>query len=277
MKIAIINDVHVGKPLMHKGRVRSSSGSVLKIFESFLYEISKRHQPDLIINMGDLIRSDSKEADLYAYSNLLNHYKLLNIPTIHLLGNHEIKQMQIAEVEAKWQEYGFEQNSYGFRSFHEIEILWLGIGIEEGRYVLPLEQVKWLEQILGQSSKPLFIFIHCPIDNHDVSGNFFFEALDDRKKDILFIKNYESVRNLISLNSNVVAVLQAHLHYFHVNCLEDLPFITCPAMGDNICAPDIELTMPEIYTLLTIKDNQFNVKAYSREYCFAGYQQVLKK
>lgn len=273
MKIAIITDVHVGKPLKYRDKVRASSDGVMEIFESFLKELSRNHKPDLIINMGDLIRSENEEADLSRYDTLLGYYKSLGIPVIHLYGNHEIKRMQNSDVEAKWKHHGFDQNGYGLRSFDDIDILWLKIEAEAGHYVLPPEQITWLEKVLGESIKPLLIFVHCPVDDHDVSGNFFYEALDNRKKEALFLKNQSAVRSLICSNPNVIAVFQAHLHYFYVHSLEGIPYITCPAMGDNICAPDIEHTMPEIYTLVTIQKHQFNVKAYSKEYCFAGYQQ----
>ncbi len=275
MKIAIINDVHVEKSLKYQNKVRAASESIMEMFGSFLKNLSTNHKPDLIINMGDLIRSESKEIDLDRYDALIGYYKSLELPVIHLLGNHEIKRMPHNEVEARWKHHGFDQKSYGHRSFGNIDILWLGTDEEAGFYVLPSEQLAWLETMLRISVKPLLIFIHCPIDDHDVDGNFFYEACDGKTKDKLFLKNQNIVKDLIRSNSNVIAVFQAHLHYFHVHSLEGLPYITCPAMGDNICAPDIEHTMPEIYTIVTIKDKQLTAKAYSKKFCFAGYQQNI--
>jgi hypothetical protein len=149
------------------------------------------------------------------------------------------------------------------------------MGIENGLHVLPSEQLAWLENALRQTVKPLLIFVHCPVDDHDTSGNFFYEALDSQKKEALFLTNQDTVRNLICSYSNVVGVFQAHLHYFHARSLNGLSYITCPAMSDNICAPDIEHTMPEIYTLVTVEKCQLSVKAYSKTFCFAGYQHDL--
>ncbi len=278
MKIAIVNDVHVGQSLIHGNKVRASSGSISEMFESYLNNIARQHKPDLFINLGDLIRSESKEIDHIRYLNMIKHYGTLNFPVIHLIGNHEIKHLKQADIDSIWNLCGFKQNTYGYRPCGEYNILWLGIDNDhENKHSLfvPQEQLKWLKQTLKQSKQPFFIFIHTPIDDHDVNGNFFYEALDARKKDALFLKNQEEVRQIISSENNVAAVFQAHLHYFHTRLLDGIPYITCPAMNDNICGPEIVGNIPEIYTVVDIDEQKISVKAYSREYCFSGYEQQL--
>jgi hypothetical protein len=89
------------------------------------------------------------------------------------------------------------------------------------------------------------------------------------------LKNQAAIRNVIISSSHVKAVFQAHLHYFNVKQIRDVPYITCPAMGDNICGPEMHENIPEIYTIITIDESQLKVKTFSREYCFAGYEQSL--
>jgi len=280
MKIAIINDVHIGMSLTHGNKVRASSEKVMDMFEPFLCNIVVRHKPDLLVNLGDLIRSESKNVDLHRYNHLMELYKSLQLPTVHLLGNHEIKHLNQSDIELTWKQYGFNQKSYGFKSLEDIDIVWLGITEEEGHpmtFLLPSDQLNWLKHTLDESTKPLLIFTHCAIDDQDVCGNFFYEALDGREKNALFLKNQREVRKIIHSKQNTLAVFQAHLHYFHAQVLNEIPYITCPAMSENICGPDISNNIPEIYTIVTIEKNQFTAKAYSREYCFAGYEQRMPK
>lgn len=272
MKIAIINDVHVGNPLMQGDRERSFSKEVMEMFPTFLQSLSERHQPDLFINMGDLIRSEAKDIDLERYSSLIESYKALRRPVVHLLGNHEIKQLTCDEVERVWRLHGFNQESYGYRTVGDVDIMWLGIGNDVEGLSLPDEQLKWLEESLKLSTRPLMIFTHCAIDDQDVNGNFFYEFYDGRRKDRLFLKNQQVVRELIHSRPNVIGVFQAHLHYFHSKILNRVPYITCPAMNDNICSPEVKGNNPEIYTLVTLQGKQLSVKAYSKDYCFAGYE-----
>ncbi|MFZ0565967.1 MAG: metallophosphoesterase [Chlamydiales bacterium] len=273
VKIAIVNDVHVGKSLEHDGKVRASSHLMEDMFESFLEQIAQHHSPDIIVNLGDLIRSEKRETDLTKYQKLIEIFEKIKIPVIHLLGNHELKKMPLNEIENLWQHHGFSQKSFGRQDFDKFTLIWLGLELDSVDHrirLLPLEQLEWLEIQLKKNQRPTIIFTHCAIDDHDVKGNFFFEATDNHNTRALFLQNQEAIRKIISSYGNVVAVFQAHLHYFHTRQIDGIPYITCPAMGDNIYGPNVKDNIPEIYTLLTFQQNHVSAKAYSGKYCFAG-------
>lgn len=275
MKIAIVNDIHCGKSLIHNGKIRAASHLLEDFLSSILHQIIKQHSVDFLVNLGDLIRSENKASDIARYPRVLNSFKNLSCPVLHLVGNHEIKAMTLGEVEKIWKSSGFDQLSYGIREFDTLRILWLGLEIDEHQYVmrrLPEAQLQWLRNTLNQSTKPAIVLTHCAIDDHNVDGNFFYEAYDNRQKIALFLENQDAVRQIISKSGCVKAVLQAHLHYFHIKEIDGIPYITCPAMGDNICGPDAEDHIPEIYSILNYENGRFTLKAYSREYCFAGYE-----
>lgn len=278
MKIAIINDIHVGKSLEHEGKVRASSHLIEDMLESFLEQIIAQHSPDVLVNLGDLIRSEEKNIDLEKYHRLIGIFKKIKVPVIHLLGNHEIKKIPLSEIERTWQVHGFDQKSFGRQDFDKFTLIWLGLESDPGDHkirFLPLEQLVWLQLQLEKNQGPIIIFIHCAIDDHIVDGNFFYEAADKKNKNTLFLQNQEEVRKVISCSGHVKAVMQAHLHYFHAKQIDGIPYMTCPAMGDNICGPNIKDNIPEIYTILTLNQNQSSVKAYSGKYCFAGFEWEL--
>lgn len=275
MKIAIVNDVHVGKSLEHEGKVRASSHLMEDMLEKFLEQIIERHSPDVLVNLGDLIRSEEKEIDLKKYHYLVEMFKRLKVPVIHLLGNHELKKMHLNEIEGVWHHHGFFQKSFGSQDFEKFTLIWLGLELrseDHKIHLLPLEQIDWLKMQLKRIQRPIVIFTHCAIDDHDVNGNFFYEATDKKSKGTQFLQNQEVVREMISNSGNVVAVFQAHLHYFHAKQVNGIPYITCPAMGDNICGPNVKDNIPEIYTIASFKQNRVIAKAYSGKYCFAGYE-----
>ncbi len=275
MKIAVVNDVHVGKCLEHNGKVRASSHLVEDMLEGFLQDIIRQHSPDVLINLGDLIRSEERESDLKKYRRLIANFEKIKSPVIHLLGNHELKKMPLEDIESAWQEFGFDQKSYGYKDIDNFTLIWLGLELDPKDHrirILPSDQLNWLRNLLKQTTRPTIIFTHCAIDDHDVNGNFFYEAADNRNKTALFLENQELIRNVISESGYVIAVFQAHLHYFHTKQIDRIPYITCPAMGDNICGPNIRDNVPAIYTILTFDKNQIVAKAFSGEYCFAGYE-----
>lgn len=275
MKLAVVNDIHAGKCLEHNGRVRASSHLVEEMLPGFLREIIQQHSPDILINLGDLIRSEERESDLQNYRRLIAHFEQLKSPVIHLLGNHELKKMLLEDIESAWNEQGFNQKSYGSKDIGGFTLIWLGLELDSNDHrirFLPSAQLNWLRKKLKQVNCPTVIFTHCAIDDHDVNGNFFYEASDNRSKKALFLQNQEEIRKIISSSDSVIAVIQAHLHYFHTKKIDGISYITCPAMGDNICGPNIKDNVPEIYTIFSFEKNRITAKAFAGKYCFAGYE-----
>jgi hypothetical protein len=275
MKIAIVNDIHVGRCLEHHGKVRASSHLIEDILKEFLQEIILQHSPEVFINLGDLIRSEERDSDVKKYRRLISNFEQIKSPVIHLLGNHELKKMVLDDIESAWNDCGFNQKSYGVRNIRDFTLIWLGLELDSQDHTirsLPVNQLNWLREQLKRLDRPTLIFTHCAIDDHDVNGNFFYEASDKSNKASLFLENQEEIRKVISSSQCVVAVLQAHLHYFHAKKIDGIPYITCPAMGDNICGPNIKDNVPEIYTILSIKKDRLVAKAFSGQYFFAGYE-----
>lgn len=274
MKIAIVNDIHFGKLVKHKDRIRASSHLAKELVPDLLEYIEKEHFPDLLIHLGDLIRSESKEVDKERFQHMLRSFQKKKCPIIHLVGNHDIKHMSLQEVEEIWEEMGFLQKSYGMKNIHGFQLIWLGLEADSKNHLLrrlPASQLLWLEKTLKDNPTPTLLFTHCPIDDHQINGNFFFEASDRTCKGSLFLENQGDIQEIISTHGNVQAVFQAHLHDFHAKILNEIPHITCPAMGDNICTGNT-LDFPEIYTIVDINEPILSVKVFSKEYCFAGVE-----
>lgn len=127
MKIAIINDVHVGKPLERRGVMRAASHLAQDALPRLLSNIVQLHQPDLIVNLGDLIRSEGREHDQNLYRQALVPFQSLSCPVLHLIGNHDVKRMTTQEVENLWHAAGFKQQSFGIKEIKGVPVIWLGM------------------------------------------------------------------------------------------------------------------------------------------------------
>ena len=113
LKIALLNDIHVGKPLTRNDKIRAASHLVEESLPQVLAHIERQHTPHLMINLGDLIRGENHAGDLTRYKETLKHFKKVPCPVIHLIGNHELKHLTVQEIERVWHEEGFDQKSYG--------------------------------------------------------------------------------------------------------------------------------------------------------------------
>lgn len=271
MKIALINDIHIGPALEHKGSMRASSHLVEGILPQVIDQIIDQHSPNILINMGDLIRSESLDLDIRRYQTAVRHFNRASCSVIHLIGNHELKRLSTSHIEQIWKEEGFHQKSYGFMKIGNLLLVWLGMESDSKKiHQLPQEQLEWLKKRLSEENLPALVFTHCAVDDHDVSGNYFYERFKEKQRQGFFLDNQKIVQEAIGESGMVKAVFQAHLHYFHTKMIGKIPYVTCPAMADNICGPNMINNIPEVYTILTFNAEQLSVKVFSREYCFAG-------
>lgn len=273
MKIAILNDIHLGKALVRNEKVRAASHLAKEALPSLLNYITHHHKPDLLVNLGDLIRSSDQENDQALYQEGLSFFENLPYPTLHLIGNHEIKKLSTQDIEDIWKQKGIHQKSFGIQDMGKWNILWLGIDFrpeQPYKFALPQNQLSWLEMTVREIQKPTIIFCHCAIDQQNVAGNFFYEGYDVKHDRDFFFENAKEIQKKIQSQPFVELVVQAHLHYFHSKIYQGIPHVTCPAMADNICAPSVFEHVPEIYSILTLDEKQLLLKSYSREYCFAG-------
>jgi Icc protein len=282
LKIAILSDIHIGPTLQYQGYVRAASHLVANSIPKVLQHIVDRHTPDLLINLGDLIRSEEEQLDVQRYAAGLDYFHNMGLPVLHLLGNHELKKMTVEQVEGIWKTKGYHHKSYGSMHLGHVNLIWLGIEprlceVKNRKlYHLPEEQVVWLEKTLRDTPKPTLIFTHCPIDAQDLNGNFYYETFDQHQPVGAFLENQHSLQQLLQSYPHVKAVFQAHLHHFNTKVIDNIVYVTCPAMGDNISAPDNADHVSEIYTLLTIDSQLLTAKAYVRNFCFAGTETSME-
>ena len=270
MKIIAIADLHLGsKDLVKDSHVRSASSVVDQNLATFIDSL-KKHEPELIIDLGDLIRSENPENDLANYKNSFNQLSKVNVPRIHLIGNHELKKLDEKHITSCWTELGHNEQPFGIKEFDEITVVWISFenqningGIEA---VLPAAQLEWLSQALTSISKPIYLFTHYAIFVNDYAGNFLF---DGEFKRFGVYNNNQDILKVVK-GSNVKAVFSAHAHWIDLSYWENIPFVTLPSVTENIAAPDASNNFPGVFSVLDPTGTSATVKVYSADYCFCS-------
>jgi len=178
MKCLVISDIHVGEALESAGHMRAASHMAMPSLTNLFRYINIQHKPDIIVNLGDAIRSKSLQYDQSIYEETLQLFSLLDAPVIHLLGNHEIRQMSSKHLKKIWEKVQHQQAFYGSLIQNNHQFIWLSLEKqpqENGSpgYAIPENELKWLENTLEKVTHPTFIFTHCSLAKHDTSGNFF--------------------------------------------------------------------------------------------------------
>lgn len=271
MKIAVIADLHLGKrALIKDGRIRSASNKVSGAVPTYIKTVLS-HQPDLVIDLGDLIRSDDAKIDLTNYKKAFSFVRDLGIPTIHMIGNHEVKKLPLDSITSHWLKNDYKYDHFGSMSFGNTEILWISFetelidgGIEAK---LPDNQFTWLKAKVTESKKQIYVFTHYPLTGDDFSGNFLFDGIYKR---FGHYNNGDKVVKMLSKYENVKAVFSGHSHWINFVKYNQLPLITLPSATENIAAPEAKNNFPGVFTIIDVDKKQTTVKCYSGDYCFCS-------
>ncbi|HYP88444.1 MAG TPA: metallophosphoesterase, partial [Polyangiaceae bacterium] len=63
MRFALISDVHLGPLASHQGKLRKLTHQSEELIAAFVRRMRDELNPDLVINLGDVLEDESSELD----------------------------------------------------------------------------------------------------------------------------------------------------------------------------------------------------------------------
>ena len=225
MKIGIFTDTHYCQ-IDYLGDIRRPMLSYDKIKATM--SIFQKEKVDMVFCLGDLTdkreddtRKDSLE-NLEILAKLINSYK---IPFYLITGNHDHLLLKQSDFEEKFENVSpltFQKEDITFilldanyrssmQSFDEAGEVWHDANI-------PPQQKKLLESTL-KDCKQAVILVH--------------ECLDPTVDSNHIIRNAGEIRHIIRESGKVKMVIQGHFHPGAESIIDNIPYITVPAMCDK--------------------------------------------
>ena len=266
-KILIFGDIHLGVPresTTNPGIVRQANSSAGEVFKSLIPRF-KEINPDLVVHMGDAIRdTGTKELDEKLLNEATTLIGDLNLPTINLLGNHELWAFSKDEINEVRQDLKHETKFFGLKDMGLFQIMWLDFEVDTNKLAyISEERLNWIKNVVVED-KPLIVFSHYSTVPLDGSGSFYFE----NKPQEIHFAYFEKIRNAFaSLPAKIF--INAHTHFVSYKQIEGKYFISNPAFSENIAAEKYQDNNPGVYSILEIDENKFVFSSYSGKFCFA--------
>ncbi len=150
-------------------------------------------------------------------------------PRYHVLGNHDVDSISKSDflsmvvnsgIDTSRSYYSYVANNWRFivldACFRQDGVAYDTNNFDWFDTAIPKEQLSWLEQELKNSTEPVCVFIHQPLDGEGK----------------LFVHNASEVRELLEMSGKVVAVFQGHRHEGGYQLLNGIHYITQKAMVD---------------------------------------------
>ena len=214
LKFAVITDLHHGLAPDAMSRVNA-----------FIQAVNARSDLSFVIQGGDFCYSDAGAQEL------LDAYKAIKLPTIHVLGNHDMdKVTKPTAVERIGMESPYRTHDYGD---YRIVVLDLNhfkkngdlVSYANGNYFTDnathnwadASQLSWLEKTLLTSKKPVVLISHQPLGFAEPG-----QSLPPEQKEILDI-----VDRCGRLNPRGAVALSmfGHLHVDRLEHVSGVPYL----------------------------------------------------
>jgi 3',5'-cyclic-AMP phosphodiesterase len=226
--IGIITDLHFGPEVRWHGQLRKLTHRAAELTRAFVRRMNDEVKPDLVVNLGDDIEDESREADLERYGECQAILRGVRAPLVNVAGNHDSIHLNRDDLCGFWQHtgplyYAFDQGGWRFVVLHTIER-------QDVEVRVPELQIEWLRAELRATALPVVVFMH-----HSASD----QTLDDSRwwpgrSHLALVKERAEIRRAFEESAKVRAVFNGHLHWNHFDVIRGIPYVTVQSLIENL-------------------------------------------
>jgi 3',5'-cyclic AMP phosphodiesterase CpdA len=228
LTIGIVTDLHFGPEAWHEGKLRKLTHLAGNFAREFVRAMNEVVRPDFVVNLGDDIEDESREADLARYGECQAILRTAEAPLVNVAGNHDLINLNREDLSRFWQRsgplyYSFDRGGWHFVVLHTIERTNVEVR-------LPETQLEWLREDLRADGKPTIVFMH-----HSASE----QSLDDSRwwpgrSHLALVKERADLRRILEESRRVRGVYNGHLHWNHFDVIAGIPYVTVQRLIENV-------------------------------------------
>lgn len=222
LKIVLVGDIHMGPNIEYKPGEETPN-----LMTQFVELVNQEIKPDLVLELGDRVNNRSHEADLSNAKKLNSILKGLAAPCCFVIGNHDVLHLSKEENNAI---FGGEL-TYRAKTVKGYKLVFLDTTepvIEEVGGNVSERQLEWLKAELQDGGGPKIVLGHHPLDDQSLSGNPHFV----RFPEYAYVKNRNEVRRALAAGRNVLAYINAHVHWFNFIVARASLFVSVPSFTE---------------------------------------------
>ena len=236
LTLGFISDLHFGVETFHKGKLRKLTRDAPKLAKAFVDRMNEVVRPDLVVNLGDDIEDESRDADLARYRGCYQVLSRAKADLVHVAGNHDTVHLSHADLRATWGPgpwdvevsardlcYAFDRSGFRFVVMHTHEAQDVDITVGDA-------QLRWLAAELAEARLPVIVLMHHSASEQDLRGNYWFEG----REHVALVKERADLRRLLHASAKVRLVVNGHVHWNHFDVIDGLPYVTVQSLIENL-------------------------------------------
>ncbi len=228
LTLGIVTDLHFGPEARFQGKLRKMTHRAGALARDFVRRMNEEVRPDLVVNLGDDIEDESREADLARYGECQAILRGARAPLVNVAGNHDVIHLNRDDLARFWQRtgplyYAFDHGGWHFVVLHTIERQDVDIR-------LPETQLSWLAADLTGGEAPTIVFMHHPASEQELDDSRWWPG----RSHIALVRERAELRRILEASKRVRAVFNGHLHWNHFDVIGGIPYVTVQSLIENL-------------------------------------------
>jgi Icc protein len=228
LTLGIITDVHFGPEARWHGKLRKLTHLAGELTRDFVRQMNDEVKPDLVVNLGDDIEDESREADLRRYGECQAILRGAKAELVNVAGNHDLIHMNREDLSRFWQRsgplyYSFDRAGWHFVVLHTLERQDVDVRV-------PDTQIAWLRGDLAAAKGPAIVLMHHSASEQDVEDSRWWPG----RPHMALVKERAELRRVFEQSGRVRAVFNGHLHWNHLDVIAGIPYVTVQSPIENL-------------------------------------------
>ncbi len=229
--LGIVTDLHFGPEARFGGKLRKLSHLGPSLAAGFVARMNDVVHPDLVVNLGDDVEDESREAALARYRQGPSLLRAARAPRVTVAGHQALRPLPRGGRAGLWGRsgplyYSFDVAGWHFVVLHTLERKDVDVRI-------PDTQLAWLRADLADlagGGAPAVVFMH-----HSASE----QSLEDSRwwpgrPHLALVQERAELRRIFEESGRVRAVYNGHLHWNHLDVIGGIPYVTVQSLIENV-------------------------------------------
>ncbi len=228
LTIGFVTDLHFGPEAYHDGKLRKLTHHAAALTKEAVRQMNEVVRPDLLVNLGDDIEDESREADLARYEECQGILRTAKAELVNVAGNHDTIHLTKADLARIWRRegplfYSLDRGGWHLVVLHTLERKDVDVRI-------PQAQLEWLNSDLAATSLPTVVLMHHSASEQDLEDSFWFHGAAH----LALLAERRELRAILEESKKVRAVFNGHVHRNHLDVINGIPYVTFQSLIENL-------------------------------------------
>lgn len=228
LTLGFVTDLHFGPAAYHDGKLRKLTHHAAELTRGVVRAMNEDIQPDVLVNLGDDIEDESRDADLARYTECQEILRTAKAELVNVAGNHDTINLTREDLTRVWRREGPLFYSLDRGGVHLVVLHTLERKDVEVR--IPQAQLDWLEDDLARTSLPVVVLMHHSASEQDLGDSFWFKGLAH----LALVKERAALRRILEESGKVRVVFNGHVHRNHLDVIAGIPYVTVQSLIENL-------------------------------------------